>query len=107
MTREKHERAPGEGPGPLLDPDRTRGRGETPSSTALATDPWCLVIHQRARATPRSYGSRRVPRPSPSAVAPPVLLVLLVALAGPAGAQQKRDGPLRSGAKTLLQTQNG
>src|SRR5947199_24927 len=82
MSRDEHERTLGQGPGPFVDPDRTGGRGETPSSTALATDLLCLVIQQRARATPRSYGSRRVPRPSPSAVAPLVLLVLLVTLRG-------------------------
>src|SRR5437867_6213261 len=104
MSRDEHERTLGQGPGPFVDPDRTGGRGETPSSTALATDPLCLVIQQRARATPRSYGSRRVPRPSPSAVAPLVLLVLLVALAGPAGAQQKRDETQQSEQKKHLHT---
>src|SRR5436190_22374645 len=104
MSRDEHERTLGQGPGPFVDPDRTGGRGETPSSTALATDPWWLVIQQRARATPRSYGARRMPRRSPSAVARLGLLVLPSAPAGPAAARDKRDDALQTEQKTPPQT---
>src|SRR5437762_6989247 len=75
MSRDEHERTLGQGPGPFVDPDRTGGRGETPSSTALATDPLCLVIQQRARATPRSYGSRRRSEEHTSELQSPMYLV--------------------------------
>src|SRR5439155_5862148 len=79
-----------------------RGGGRHLSSTMLAVDPHCALSMPSAQTTPRSYGSRRGPRPSPTSL---VLIVLLFILAGAAEGQQKRDETLQSEQKKLQQTQ--
>ncbi len=79
-----------------------RGGGRHLSSTTLAVDPHHPVSAPRVRTTPRSYGSRRGAGPRPCIL---LLLVVLIAPAGAAEGQQKRDETLQSEQKKLQQTQ--
>src|SRR5438093_11550599 len=78
-----------------------RGGGRHLSSTTLAVDPHHPVSAPRVRTTPRSYGSRRGTGPRTCIL---MLLVVLIAPAGAAEGQHKRDQTLQGEQKKLQQT---